>query len=85
MPENELKKIADKADMIIAGYSFTKDGDAFIRILNLENPEEACVLRRDGEMVETTMDDITHIKLNHETMFEMWSRDSVHGYYGDNR
>lgn len=63
MPENELKRIADNADMIIAGYSFTKDADGFVRILNLENPEEACLLQSDGEMVETTMDDITLLKV----------------------
>lgn len=63
MPENELKKIADNADMIIAGYSFTKDEDGFVRVLNLENPEEACLLQTDGEMVETTMDDITLLKV----------------------
>ncbi len=27
MPEEELKKIADKADFIVAGYSFTKEKD----------------------------------------------------------
>ena len=58
MPENELKRIADNADMIIAGYSFTKDADGFVRILNLENPEEACLLQSDGEM-----DDITLLKV----------------------
>lgn len=46
MPDKELKRIADKADMIIAGYSFTKDQEGFIRVLNLENPEEACLLQR---------------------------------------
>ena len=51
MPDKELKSIADKADMIIAGYSFTKDQEGFIRVLNLENPEEACLLQKDGEML----------------------------------
>lgn len=63
MPDKELKRIADKADMIIAGYSFIKDEDGFIRVLNLENPEEACLLQKDGEMLETTMDDITLLKV----------------------
>ena len=44
MPEGQLKKIADEADMIVAGYSFTKDKDGYIRILNLDNPDAACVL-----------------------------------------
>ncbi len=63
MPENKLKEIADNADIIIAGYSFTKDTDGYIRVLNLENPEEACVLQQDGTMIETTMDDITVLKV----------------------
>ena len=44
MSENEIKLVADQADMIIAGYSFTKDENNNIRILNLENTDEACVL-----------------------------------------
>ena len=63
MPEEELKKIADNADMIVAGYSFTKDIDGHIKILNLENTDEACILDRNGEMLETTMDDITLLKV----------------------
>jgi hypothetical protein len=63
MPEEELKKIADNADMIVAGYSFTKDMDGLIKILNLENTDEACILDRNGEMLETTMDDITLLKV----------------------
>ncbi len=63
MPEGQLKKIADEADMIVAGYSFTKDKDGYIRILNLDNPDAACVLMKDGSMVETTMDDIEVLKV----------------------
>jgi hypothetical protein len=63
MSENEIKLVADQADMIIAGYSFTKDENNNIRILNLENTDEACVLEQDGEMLETTMDDITLLKV----------------------
>lgn len=63
MSEKELKEIADKADIILAGYSFTKDNDGLIRILNLENPDESCVLQENGEMIETTMDDIGVLKV----------------------
>ncbi len=63
MLEKELKEIADNADMIVAGYSFTRNEEGFIRILNLENPEQACLLGKDGEMLETTMDDITLLKV----------------------
>ncbi len=63
MLDNELKEIADNADLIIAGYSFTKGDNGFVRILNLENPKQACLLQKNGEMLETTMDDITLLKV----------------------
>jgi len=53
----KLKRIADDADIIVNGYSFTKQGD-LIRVLNLNNPEKASVMRIDGEPLETSMDDI---------------------------
>ena len=48
MPQNEIEKIAAEAKFIIAGYSFS---------LNEENPTEAAVLTKDGDLLETTMDD----------------------------
>ena len=63
MPVEQLKKIADEADMIVAGYAFTKNAEGLIQVLNLRNPEEACVLQKDGTMVETTMDTITILKV----------------------
>ena len=59
MSEEKLKAIADNANMVIAGYSYTLEPDGTIRVLNLEKPEDACVLNGDGEMLETTMDDTT--------------------------
>ena len=35
-----VKEVADKADMIINGYAFTKNGE-YIRILNLDNINRA--------------------------------------------
>lgn len=63
MLDIEIKKIADQSDMIVAGYSFIKEKDGFIRVLNLENTKEACLLDNDGTMLETTMDDITLLKV----------------------
>ena len=63
MSDERLQLIADNADMILAGYAFTKMANGVVRILNLENPEEACVLAADGTMVETTMNDITVLKV----------------------
>ena len=53
----KLKTIADKADVIINGYAFTTDGDR-IHVLNLNSPDKAVVFSADGEVQETTMDDI---------------------------
>lgn len=63
MSNEEIQKIADNADMILAGYAFTKTKDGFIRILNLQNTDEACVLQQDGTMIETTMNDINLLKV----------------------
>lgn len=58
MSEKEIDNIADQANMIIAGYAFTKIENE-IRVLNLNNTKEACVLSLDGEMYSTNMDDVT--------------------------
>ena len=59
MSEELLKEIADRANMIIAGFSYTKREDGNITVLNLDKPDEASVLDVEGEMIETTMDDTT--------------------------
>ena len=52
-----IKEVADKADIIVNGYAFTKDKAGY-RVLNLNRPRRAVVLDYSGEMLETTMDDI---------------------------
>lgn len=52
----DIKYIADKADMIINGYAFTRDGE-YIRILNLEHVNHAAVIF-NNRIIETNMDDI---------------------------
>ena len=54
---DKIKEIADKADMIVNGYAFTRENDQ-IRILNLNNLDKALVIFADGKVLETTMDDI---------------------------
>lgn len=49
--------VADRADMIINGYAFTKEAD-FIKVLNLNNPEKAVMIDKTGDVLETSMDDI---------------------------
>lgn len=53
----DIKKIADESDMIINGYAFKKEGN-FIRVLNLNSLGKATVLSENGELLETSMDDI---------------------------
>ena len=54
---DKIKEIADKADMIVNGYAFTRENDQ-IRILDLNNLDKALVISADGKVLETTMDDI---------------------------
>ncbi|MDD6324516.1 MAG: hypothetical protein PUA72_02890 [Lachnospiraceae bacterium] len=54
---DKIKEIADKADMIVNGYAFTRENNQ-IRILNLNNLDKALVISEDGKVLETTMDDI---------------------------
>lgn len=56
MPER-IKEIADRADMIVNGYAFSKC-DLGYRVLNLNAPDHAVVLSQDGEVIEASMDDI---------------------------
>lgn len=56
MVQLDVKNIADKADMIVNGYAFTKEGD-YIRVLNLNCLNHAAVIY-NGQVIETNMDDI---------------------------
>lgn len=53
----DIKTIADEADVIVNGYAFTQK-DGRIQVLNLHVPDKAVVFAMDGEVLETTMDDI---------------------------
>jgi len=56
MVQLDIKDIADRADMIINGYAFTKEGE-YIRVLNLNCLNHAAVIYKD-KVIETNMDDI---------------------------
>ncbi len=53
----DVMEVADRADMIINGYAFTKEND-FIRVLNLNNSDKAVIIDKLGDVLETSMDDI---------------------------
>lgn len=50
-------EVADAAEVIVNGYAFTKD-KSYVKVLNLNKPERAAVLSKDGEVLETSMDDV---------------------------
>ena len=70
MSETKLKQIADKADMIIRGYAFTREGD-YVRVLDLSHGESSMVMSNDGTMLETNMDEIEQA-----LVLNIWSRDA---------
>ena len=70
MTENQIAEIAEKADMIVNNYAFTKQ-DEQIRILNLKNPEHAMVISEDGTLLETNMDEIEQVIVQN-----IWQKDS---------
>ena len=57
MTEAEIEKIADDADMIFAGFAYSHTDEGFIRVINLNNPDEACVLDCNGNMIAADMSD----------------------------
>ena len=54
---SEIEKVAQSADFIVNGYSFLCENGK-IRVLNLNDTARAAVLDANGEMLETSMDDI---------------------------
>lgn len=61
----DLREVADRADMIINGYAFTKENE-LIRIINLNNMDKSLVVNDTGKVLETSMDDIeVHIVMDY--------------------
>lgn len=70
MTEDQIVEIAEKADMIVNYYAFTKQ-DEIIRILNLRNPEYTMVISKDGTLLETNMDEIEQVIVQ-----DIWKKDA---------
>lgn len=68
MNENERIAIAESANMIVGGYAFSLTEDNFIRIVDLHAPFHALVINKNGEVLETNMDDIEIVKGNGDTV-----------------
>ncbi|NMM97839.1 DUF7723 family protein [Bifidobacterium olomucense] len=54
----DIDSIASGAGMIVNGYAFTGDDNGHIKVLNLNAPDSALVLDREGNVLETSMDDM---------------------------
>ena len=53
----DIKQVADAADMRVNGYAFTRCTEGY-RVLNLNRPDRATVFSKEGDALETSMDDI---------------------------
>ena len=58
MKEEEIKAVAEKAIMIVCGYAFSQSEEGFIREVYLHPPYHALVMTREGDVIETNIDDI---------------------------
>ncbi len=58
MNSEELLKVSSAADMIVCGYAFTKTENSNIRVLDLKEPHHALLMSPQGEVFETSMDDV---------------------------
>lgn len=52
-----VMEVADAAELIVNGYAFSKFEDN-IKVLNLNRTDKAAVISKDGEVLETSMDDV---------------------------
>lgn len=58
MSLEEVNAIRNDADMIVCGYAFTRRADANIQVVQLSQPYHALVISLEGEVLETSMDDV---------------------------
>lgn len=58
MSLEETNTIRENANMIVCGYAFTQKDDTNVQVVQLDSPNHALVLSSDGEVLETSMDDV---------------------------
>ncbi|WP_455664431.1 DUF7723 family protein [Phocaeicola sp.] len=58
MNNYEIDAIAESTAMIVFGYAFSRMNDDNTRIVGLKSPNHATVMRSNGEILETNMDDV---------------------------
>lgn len=55
---DDIKSIADRADVIIDGFATIKKENGEYAVVNLNQPGHTTVFKEDGTVIETSMDDI---------------------------
>ena len=73
MTTNDVEQIAANAIMIVCGYAFMKMENGYTRIVNLQVPHHALVISAEGEVLETSMDDVEL-----EIVLGYWKRNKKH-------
>ena len=58
MNKEDLHDIVKKKNKIVCGYAFTKSEDGNIRVYHTRSAHHALVMYSEGEIYETSMDDI---------------------------
>lgn len=53
----DINQTADKADLIVNGFAYIKDG-SLVRVINLNNPYSSAVINSDDKVIEMTASDI---------------------------
>ncbi|MDE5676239.1 toxin-antitoxin system, toxin component [Phocaeicola sp.] len=69
LSDKDINDIIESSAMIVCGYAFMQMEDGNIRIVGLKNPNHALVMRSNGEILETNMDDVEI-----EIVMEYWPR-----------
>ena len=71
MSEKKIREIADKADMIIKSYAFTRNDEGLIQVIYLGDSASSMIITADGERVATNMDEIEQA-----LVLDIWKKDS---------
>lgn len=54
----DIEKIIEESAMIVSGYAFQLKENNQVRVIDLHAPHHALLMTRQGEVLETSMDDI---------------------------
>ena len=73
MSLEEIGLLRTNSDMIVCGYAFKKTADLNVSVFDLKEPHHALVMSLDGDVLETTMNDVEL-----SIVEEYWNRNKKH-------